>query len=311
MNRIFQNTLAGFLLFIALLSAQSSYAQSPDNIQESDTISFRDSIEPISLPAFCDSIFYALKTEDFDSLKRWTPTYKVIKLLLAEADMEEMVYKTMMKAKTIEFYLKKDYKKLEKELKKSNFKMKDMVLINKQHQIITADTHKYSDVKLQVRYKNKELIIGFRAIELSDNWYLGENLKTEAVPEGFDQEAYDELYEQKLKEREKRLKEKEKDRISDSISSAKSLEKEALEQKKQEEQELRAKEKEAADKKKQEEKELKAKEKEAADKKKQEDKELKAKEKEAAKKKKQEEKELKEKEKEERKKSREEKKKKT
>lgn len=304
MNRIFQNTLAGCLLFIALLSAQSSYAQSPNNIQESDTISFRDSIEPISLPAFCDSIFFALKTEDFGSLKRWTPTYKVIKLLLAEADMEEMVYKTMMKAKTIEFYLKKDYKKLEKELKKSNFKMKDMVLINKQHQIITADTHKYSDVKLQVRYKNKELIIGFRAIELSDNWYLGENLKTEAVPEGFDQEAYDELYEQKLKEREKRLKEKEKDRISDSISSAKSLEKEALEQKKQEEQELKAKEKEAADKKKQEEKE-------AADKKKQEDKELKAKEKEAAKKKKQEEKELKEKEKEERKKSREEKKKKT
>lgn len=287
----------GCLLFIALLSAQSSYAQSPDNIQESDTISFRDSIETISLPAFCDSIFYALKTEDFDSLKRWTPTYKVIKLLLAEADMEEMVYKTMMKAKTIEFYLKKDYKKLEKELKKSNFKMKDMVLINKQHQIITADTHKYSDVKLQVRYKNKELIIAFRAIELSDNWYLGENLKTEAVPEGFDHEAYDELYEQKLKEREKRLKEKEKDRISDSISSAKSLEKEALEQKKQEEQELKAKEK--ADKEKQkeetkksreEEKLKKQKEKEDLKKAREEEKLKKQKEKEEAKKAKEEEK---------------------
>lgn len=277
---------------MSLLLTNYSAAQDISNIQENDTLSFRDSIEPISLPAFCDSIFYALKTEDFDSLKRWTPTYKVIKTLLAEADMEEMVYKTMMKAKTIEYYLKKDYNKLTKTLKKSNFKMRDMVLINKQHQIITADTHKYSDVKLQVRYKNKEIIIAFRAIELSDNWYLGENLKTEAVPEGFDQEAYDELYEQKLKEREKRLEDKEKDRVKDSISTAKSLEKEALENKKQEEKELKAKEKEAAKKKKQEDKELKAKEKEAAKKKKQEEKELREKEKEERKKQKEEKKNL-------------------
>lgn len=265
----------------------------------------------------CDSVLKSVKEQSVSMLQSLTPAYKDLKVAYDSTDAEMMNYQIGLRQKELEYFTRRDMKRLVKHAKKEKIALDKLEKIEADFPIQTNDKgYGYSYAHVKCAYRNREFKVHFVLIELNDKWFYGEGLyieelevAKEVVP---DYDKIDAELEKKRKEREEARKKAEEEKIKAALEEQKRLEKEKKAKEKEEERLRKEKEKEEKAKEKarlKEEKERLKKEKEAAreEKKrlKKEEQERKAKEKEEAKKKKEEERKLKEKQREEEKKRKE------
>ena len=176
-----------------------------------------------SISNICDSIFNAIKYEDFDSLKKFIPTYKELSVTYDSLDMERKAEQILISQKSMVISLRRSFKSFQKQAKQIKIPLKKMEKEQLRHLIQTYDGKKYSNVEMDCRYRNRGGTIYFTIIELNNKWYLGEDfriLKRE-IEETPDYDKIDRALERKQEKREQQREKNKKEAQKDSIKNAK------------------------------------------------------------------------------------------
>lgn len=160
-----------------------------------------------TLPGVADSIFMALRYEEFDSVKKFIPSYRELKTTYDSLDMERQEQQILIDQQTTVYYLGRSFKTLKKEANKLKVPLKQMEKDAIRHLVLTHEGKKYSIVEVDCHYKKRYATIFYTVIELNDAWYLAEEFKIikreiEETPD------YDKIDREAERKREKREQEK-------------------------------------------------------------------------------------------------------
>lgn len=130
-----------------------------------------------------DSVFSAIKTRIFDSLETYTPSYFTIKEAYDTLELNQNDQFVLIKQQYLVHNLYKDFKKLQVYARKNKLNLKFIELDRKELQFGKhRDGYPFAQVKLHVSRNNKKSIISFIAIQVLDNWYIGDELKMMPEP---------------------------------------------------------------------------------------------------------------------------------
>lgn len=130
-----------------------------------------------TLTGLCDSIFEALRYESFDSLKKFIPSYKDLKVVYDSLDMERQPQQILIAQQRAEYSLKQSFKSFKKQADRLKIPLKKMEKGEMRHLVQTYEGKKYSNVEVDCRYNNRGATLFYTVIELNDVWYLGEDIR--------------------------------------------------------------------------------------------------------------------------------------
>lgn len=135
------------------------------------------SVRAQTLVGLCDSIFEALRYEEFDSLKQFIPSYKQLKVMYDSLDMERQPQQILIAQQRAEYSLKQSFKSFKKQAKQIKMPLKKMEKGEMRHLVQTYEGKKYSNVEVDCQYKNRGATLFYTVIELNNAWYLGEDIR--------------------------------------------------------------------------------------------------------------------------------------
>lgn len=169
MNRIVLMIIGWFLLHSAdaqIYVLKDHRPQKPKEIR-CDTV-----------PELADSMFSALKKDDFDSIKIYLPDKEYLKASIDSLNpdmtstMQDVRYQYLMGN------MRARFKKFQKEMKKQRLRWKGVVLADREIEYgVHEDGHHYAYVTLKCIRKKKIFSVSFLAIKLRDKWFLGDELR--------------------------------------------------------------------------------------------------------------------------------------
>jgi DNA polymerase III gamma/tau subunit len=205
-----------------------------------------------SLSALCDSVFQAVIRQSAGDLQKLTPGYKDLRSVYDSSDVEMMIYQIGLRQKELEFYTRKDMKKLIKYARSEKIKLGQLEKTEADHPVEKNEKgYSYARASVSCRHAKKQYALYFTLIELNGKWFYGEGLRIEkkaiveeAVP---DYEAIDREAERKKKAREEAARKLETEREKARETEKKRIEKEAAEKTKEEAAEKKRLEKEEAE----------------------------------------------------------------
>lgn len=163
------------------------------------------SLRAQTLTGLCDSIFEALRYESFDSLKKFIPNYKDLKLVYDSLDMERQPQQILIAQQRAEYSLKQSFKSFKKQAKQLDISLKKMEKGEMRHLVQTYEGKKYSNVEVDCHYKKHGATLFYTVIELNNVWYLGEDIRMmeRELEETPDYDKIDQALERRREKREK------------------------------------------------------------------------------------------------------------
>jgi hypothetical protein len=176
-----------------------------------------------TLNGICDSIFEAIRYEEFDSLKQFFPSYKDLKTTFDSMDIEKQAQQILIAQKSGEYALKRSFKNFKKEAGNLKIPLDKMEKISMRHKVQSYEGKNFSIVEAECQYRNRGATIYFTVIELNNVWYLGEEFRIEKreVEMEPDFEKIDRDAERRREKREKAKIEAHEKAINDSAKAVK------------------------------------------------------------------------------------------
>ncbi len=158
-----------------------------------------------TLTGLCDSIFEALHYESFDSLKKFIPSYKDLKVVYDSLDMERQPQQILIAQQRAEYSLKQSFKSFKKQADRLKIPLKKMEKGEMRHLVQTYEGKKYSNVEVDCHYKKRGATLFYTVIELNNVWYLGEDIRMmeRELEETPDYDKIDQALERRREKREK------------------------------------------------------------------------------------------------------------
>ena len=168
--------ITGLMCFLLLFSTPSFGQYQLKDFLPDTTKPFYPNCDTTTCLA--DSTFKALKSADFDSLKRLMPTLGVLSKAMDSLSVDDNLAEATIKHNYWIGNIQKDFKILQKECDLYNLNLKRMELRNYQ---ITEAKHEYGEpfarIVLYCQRNNKYFAISFIALKLVDTWYLADDLE--------------------------------------------------------------------------------------------------------------------------------------
>jgi hypothetical protein len=132
-----------------------------------------------TLEGVCDSIFEALRYEEFDSLKQFFPSYRDLKTTFDSMDIDKQAQQILIAQKSGEYALKRSFKSFKKEAGNLKMPLDKMEKVSMRHKIQTYEGKQFSIAEVECQYRNRGATIYYTVIELNNVWYLGEDFRIE------------------------------------------------------------------------------------------------------------------------------------
>lgn len=135
-----------------------------------------------SLSHLNDSFFKSLRYEELERIRDFTPTYKQLKSTFDTLAIDYSLNQVLSRQQMMVFRLQKQYKKILKQAHKENLKMKQLQLDNTKLEYgMDEKKNEFCVVTLKTSKRKHHYEISYIAIKLNNTWYLGDNLKMEAI----------------------------------------------------------------------------------------------------------------------------------
>lgn len=132
-----------------------------------------------TLPGLADSLFAALKYEEFDSLKPFIPTYRELKTTFDSMKINKGTEDVFLDEKRMQYTLKQSFKTLKTEASILDMPLRKLEKDQIRHMILDHEGKEYSIVEIDCHYKARLATVYFTAIKLNNAWYLGEEFRIE------------------------------------------------------------------------------------------------------------------------------------
>lgn len=170
----FMNQPTLVVIFVLLSLAGSAQIYVLKDHREPEPVEIRCD----TVPELADSMFSALRRDDFEFIKPYLPDKEYLKAAIDSVNpdmtstMQDVRYQYLMGN------MRTRFKKFQKEMSKQRLKWKDVVLVDREIEYgVHEDGHHYAYVTLRCVRKNKLFTISFLAIKLKGKWFLGDELR--------------------------------------------------------------------------------------------------------------------------------------
>jgi hypothetical protein len=135
-----------------------------------------------TVPTLADSIFKAIRTKKFGNIEKYTPSLENLMATYDSLEIEGTIKMVRLKHNYLVVNLKKQHVVLLKRAKAYKVNLRTVVKIEQSISYDeTDDGHRYAEVLYLVKKGKRKYIISFLAIELLDQWYIGDHLKIRSL----------------------------------------------------------------------------------------------------------------------------------
>jgi hypothetical protein len=184
----------------------------------------------------CDSVFNAMKSGSKEKLQALCPNYQDLKALYDTNDVELMNYQISIRQKELIYWTQRDMKRLVKSANTMKINLSKLEKVEYHYPLLeNEEGRRFSNVQVKCVYQSKLIVLHFVLIELNGNWFYGEGLRIEKLPEPIeavpDYEKIDLEREKRVENRKKRIEKEEREeqkRINQEKKEQERIEKERI-----------------------------------------------------------------------------------
>jgi len=171
------------LVMLASLSSMAQTAKDTAYYVEVDSVELRYGRDLCdTLPELADSIFAALKTKKFESLKPYLPTAEMLQEEFDSMDLKRLQRLATVKQQYWEQNLRKQHIRLLKDTKVMRINLRHMELVKRRIKMKELDSGvRVGEITYLCQSGKHKFYLTFLAMEVVGKWFIGDELSVMAV----------------------------------------------------------------------------------------------------------------------------------